>query len=72
MKKLDITYRMKNRTEVAETLITLPFGDAIANIILREGTVDTWEPTKELMENLAMQQGYTYKGCVYVEEAKRK
>ena len=41
MKPICITYHMKNDTEVAETCVTLPMKDVIANDLLEKGDNST-------------------------------
>lgn len=66
MKRINITYRMEKPGEVAESCITLPMTDDIADDILWMEEGSTYLGTghngtvRRLLENLAAIQGYTF------------
>lgn len=69
MKNINITYHMEKPDEVAESCITLPMTDDIADDILWMGENSTYLGTghngevRRLLESLAAIQGYKYIGA---------
>lgn len=69
MKHINITYHMENSDEVAESCITLPMTDDIADDILWMGENSTYlgaghnGEVRRLLESLAAIQGYKYTGA---------
>lgn len=66
MKHICITYHMKNGEEHAETCITLPMREEIAEAVLRNGA-DSVEEVQQILTGLATIQGYTYCGSNHSE-----
>lgn len=66
MKRINITYHMEKPGEVAESCITLPMMDDIADDILWMGENSTYlgsghnGEVRRLLESLAAIQGYKY------------
>ncbi len=72
MKRVTITYVMENREERAETCVTLPMEDGIAEELLRN---ERWSiqlqqgrMVRSVLENMARLQGYEYEGVLEAEE----
>lgn len=67
MKKVNITYHMRNRTEIAESCITLAMKDSIAEDILENQENSQYlspildGEVYQLLCKLATIQGYEYK-----------
>lgn len=76
MKRINITYRMEKPGEVAESCITLPMTDDIADDILWMEEGSTYLGTghngtvRRLLENLAAIQGYTFTGACCPKEVR--
>lgn len=74
MKHINITYHMEKPDEVAESCITLPMTDDIADDILWMGENSTYLGTghngevRRLLESLAAIQGYKYIGACCPQE----
>lgn len=74
MKRINITYHMGKTGEVAESCITLPITDDIADDILCMEEDSTYFGTghrgtvRRLLENLAAIQGYTFIGACCPKE----
>ena len=72
MKRICITYHMKNDTEVAETCVTLPMKDVIANDLLEKGDNSTHVrpcyPIHKILKGLSTLQGYDYIEAVHFKE----
>ena len=75
MKKVIVTYRMRNTDEEAETCITLPMKDHLADELIekQEGFVflGSYKPIHIILEQLSWLQGYEYAGFMLAEEDKR-
>lgn len=74
MKKICITYHMSRTDEGAETCITLPMADEIANDILKKGersehlSMMRNGEVYRLLRSLSAIQGYEYDRAYYFEE----
>ena len=76
MTNLCITYQMHNDTETAETCVTLPMLEEVAEDILERGAdsehLDSMRigEVQRILKSLASIQGYTYDGfCCAEREA---
>ena len=75
MKRVIITYHMRNGEEEAETCITLPMKDSLADELLEKQReyvfLRSSQPLHTILNQLAWLQGYYYAGFYRAEEDKR-
>lgn len=66
MRHICITYHMSNRSETAESCITLPMDSTVAQRVLKDGA-DSVPNVKRILSNIAAIQGYNYIGACTAE-----
>ena len=75
MKNVCITYHMRNHKEEAETCITLPMADIVAEELIEEQRESVLlrprHPIYIMLNMLSWLQGYYYVGFYLAEEDKR-